>query len=106
MPAPSFISKADRDKMDENFGLEKPIGSKEHKLNNIMILVGFILQTGITWTMEEERPVLGMIMIRLNQMVSGTFQIFLYWKILELYLQQDLFQKEIVQYKRSISNLT
>ena len=29
MPSPCFFSKADRDNMDENFGLDRPIGSKK-----------------------------------------------------------------------------
>ena len=29
IPAPCFFSKADNDNMEENFGLENPIGSKE-----------------------------------------------------------------------------
>ena len=29
MPSPCFFSKADRDNMDENFGLDSPIGSKK-----------------------------------------------------------------------------
>ena len=42
--------------------------------------------------MEEEKPVLDMIMTGINQMVFGMTQIFWYLKILELYLQQALFQ--------------
>ena len=30
MPSSCLFSKADRDKMDENFGLENPIGSRKH----------------------------------------------------------------------------
>ena len=29
MPSPCFFSKADKDNMDENFGLDSPIGSKK-----------------------------------------------------------------------------
>ena len=29
IPSPCFFSKADRDNMDENFGLDRPIGSKK-----------------------------------------------------------------------------
>ena len=46
MPAPSFISKADRDKMDENFGFEKPIGSKETRIERY---------TNISWIHSTER---------------------------------------------------
>ena len=38
IPAPSSFSKAERDNMEENFGLEKPIGSKEISNEKIPVL--------------------------------------------------------------------
>ena len=46
IPAPSSFSKADRDNMDENLGLENPIGSKEISNENDVRIMSVVFKTG------------------------------------------------------------